>query len=257
MTHTGVLNSDLQESVLSYLKFQWNYNSDIDYGYIKNMFSHCSAEHRTKIFERRAINALKKIYLFQDCDEHFLRCVADKSKFKIMPPNTEIVTAGSRCVNMHIIIRGYIRHRSYLPGDKERKITTYLSEGDAFSVIECLHNVAMFTTVTSVTSVELISVERTILKDLFKAFPKLQAELSRALDNHLFFNRATLHRLGGRLPAMKPVEKSLGQGDYFTYEIYDDDQINREKIIFMKPFLALGKGNFIFYQLFYFTNCLR
>lgn len=241
MLQTQAVSNETRQKIVNHLKYQWDYNNQIDYTHLRLLFSDCSRRDKTEIVDKRAINRIKDNKLFQNCDDHFIKCVAANSKIQILPPNTEIVTEKTRSAHLYIIIRGFILLNSYLAGDNEKGPKRILTEGDSFAIIECLHNVPVFVTVSSLTSVELLSVNGVFFMDLVKAFPSINVDLIAALNMHLSLNRNILLRLGGRLPPMKAAEKSLGQGDYFTYEIFDDDTLQRERMMYMQPFLKLGK----------------
>lgn len=130
--------------------------------------------------------------------------------------------------------------KSTMAGDRERDQVTTLKAGDAFPVVEVLHQVLSLISVTTVTAVEVIIIKYSDLQEIFLANRELGKITLTALEYHLKVYNAPLLRKKGRLPEMIPAEHSLGQGDYFTYEIYDDKDINPEETAYLKPFKKLG-----------------
>lgn len=144
-----------------------------------------------------------------------------------------------------------------MPGDCERDTVTILKSGDAFPVIEVLHQVLSLVNVTAITTVELISIKHSHLFEILMKNPNLGKDYKNILSQHFRENEVRLLRKRGRLPEMIPAEHSLGQGDMFTYEIRDDGEYNAEEIAYLGPFKKLGKLDrvmaptlFVFYDMF-------
>lgn len=98
----------------------------------------------------------------------------------------------------------------------------------------------MLTNVITVTTVETVSIRYLDLMDIFKTYKEIYQDIKVCLQEHLFANEAALLRKRGRLPEMIPAEKSLGQGDMFKYQIYDEAETRPEQEAYMKPFRRLG-----------------
>lgn len=98
----------------------------------------------------------------------------------------------------------------------------------------------MLINVITLTTVETVSIRYLDLLDIFQTYKDIYTEIKECLQEHLASNEAALLRKRGRLPEMIPAEKSLGQGDMFKYEIYDEAETRPEQEAYMKPFRKLG-----------------
>lgn len=193
-------------------------------------------------FVDRVVDHLKRTPLFQDCDNYFLHCAAKLSTIRTLPPSAVILSANSKSTSVHIIMRGYCTMWSNMCGDDKRKTEKILQKGDAFPVVEVLHDIWSFISVYCLTSVEMISIPALELVSLFKINPQHQSPLKKALKAHMHLFDSILLRKGGRLPPLIPLEKSLGQGDMFTYELYDEAAaISKKSKAYINPFKELGR----------------
>lgn len=95
--------------------------------------------------------------------------------------------------------------------------------------------------VTTLTSVQLISINRSELFGVLKRHPLVHDELVQSVKQHYQLNKAKLLRQSGRLPPMIPSQKSLGHGDMFTYTFSDKAEVDTEKEAFLMPFKKIGR----------------
>lgn len=95
--------------------------------------------------------------------------------------------------------------------------------------------------VKSLTSVQLICIDRGDLFRVLKRHPLVHDELAETVKQHFKKNKSKLLRLSGRLPPMIPAQQSLGHGDMFTYTLSDKVEVNTQKEAFLIPFENMGK----------------
>lgn len=94
--------------------------------------------------------------------------------------------------------------------------------------------------VKTVTSVELVYVSYDDFRDIVNSSAEAKKTLTATIYWHMEKYDAALNRRRCRLPPMIPSEKSHGQGEMFTYEIYDYLCEDEEMTTYLKPFLKLG-----------------
>lgn len=151
----------LRTQVSEVLQFQWYYNENttvvgwqiylityflylIPSNYLtgkKGILTDAPEYLRDIIVYERIVNCLSNVPLFRGCTKSFLKAVASKMIFKVLPPGALVTAADNRSRWMHCIVRGYCTQHSIMPGDRERNRATILKPGDSFPVVEMLHEV--------------------------------------------------------------------------------------------------------------------
>lgn len=230
----------LKQQVSEIRQFHWFYSQNTVVFGRRSILRDAPDYLKEKIIQKRIIDGLQLAPFFQECNEEFLKSVALRATLKVLPPGAVLCTANNKPSWMHIITKGHCVQRSVMAGDVEMDHCTTLNAGDSFPVIEMLHEVLVLTDVKTLTTVEIISIRYLDLLDIFQGYRDIHNEIKEVLDEHLSAYEAALLRKRGRLPDMIPAEKSLGQGEMFKYEIYDEEETSPEKEAFMKPFRKLG-----------------
>lgn len=87
---------------------------------------------------------------------------------------------------------------------------------------------------------ELVYVSYDDLHDIVHSSAEAKKTLLSTMEWHMEKYDAALNRRRCRLPPMIPSEKSYGQGEMFTYEVYDNLLEDAEKTSYFKPFSKLG-----------------
>lgn len=136
---------------------------------------------------------------------------------------------------------------SIMAGDCDRNTVTIQKPGSAFPVVEALHQVLTLVSVTTITAVELISIPYLDIIECLNKTQETEEGLSKILKQHLKDHEAIFLRKRGRLPDMTPVEQSLGQGDFFKYQLFDTDLLSNEERDYIRPWKKLGKLSFVRY----------
>lgn len=104
--------------------------------------------------------------------------------------------------------------------------------------------------VKSLTSVQLICINRNDLFRVLKRHAIFHNELMESLKEHYEDHKSKLLRQSGRLPPMIPKHKSLGHGDMFTYTYSDKTEGNVAERAFLTPFESKGRLSMLRYVLF-------
>lgn len=99
--------------------------------------------------------------------------------------------------------------------------------------------------VKTVTSVELVYVSYDDFHDIVYSSAEAKKTLTATIDWHIEKYDAALNRRRCRLPPMIPSEKSYGQGEMFTYEVYDYLCEDAEKTAYLAPFSKLGNRHLL------------
>lgn len=240
VTFKKYLSNSLLRQCVGFVNFQWKLNKNVEVKTERAILKQASADIYEGIIEDRILRTLKLVPLFRDYPKEILHRIASCSIFRTVPPGAFLMCADNKTAWIHVIVRGFCSCRSTMKGDKHRKNETVLSRGDAFPVVEVVHNVQTFLTVQAITAVELICVPYYQFTLIMKADKTYINELQATVEAHRQEDENLLLRKEGRLPPMIPEEKSLGQGDYFTYTIYDDYQEMGKE--YLQPFfIECGK----------------
>lgn len=94
--------------------------------------------------------------------------------------------------------------------------------------------------VKALTSVELVSIKYLDFIDILRGHTEMKKMFKKSLEKHMQTHEEQLLKKGGRLPPLVPVEKSLGQGELFSYDVFDKEDINVRKRDYLTPFWAMG-----------------
>lgn len=176
-----------------------------------------------------------------EVEEDFICSVAKIARLNVVPPGTIIMREEVPQRQLHVILRGYCSVESSIPTDKYHEYVNTFSYGDCFPLMELFLGVNSFLKATSLTTIELLTINYDQLMTCIKAREMFKDDLDKVLEEHMEAYYIVLTRQKGRLPEMVAGQKSLGKGDYFVYDVNDKIKADMEKAIFYKTFHKLGK----------------
>ena len=126
------------------------------------------------------IELISKVPLFAGCSKAELARVAAIADEIAQPAGTELVTAGTRGREFCVLVAGDADVR----GPNGRKLRT-LSGGDFFGELALLLDAPRSATVTALTPVRLLVIDRISFQRLLRDVPSIQTKVLRALATRL------------------------------------------------------------------------
>lgn len=164
----------------------------------------------------------KAIPLFQGLSDVFFEKLYQRTSLFVIPPNYDVLRNEDHIYYLRVISRGYCKMYSHIPIDKAHGLTNILKPGDAFPVLEFLHDIPSFIRVVTLTAVELFYIKRRDVLNAMQFESIFHSDLLNVIAKHRVQKGKTLNKVQQRLPEFLPEEKSLGGGKYFTYTISDE-----------------------------------
>lgn len=95
--------------------------------------------------------------------------------------------------------------------------------------------------IRTLTSVEIISISYNDFNEILHANQQFRRGIQLTLTAHMQIFEKSLLRKKGRLPDISPIERSMGQGELFKYDLTDEEMIDHGKLAFDKPFMNIGE----------------
>ncbi|XP_071057155.1 uncharacterized protein [Onthophagus taurus] len=210
-----------------------------------SIFKDAPVELRNEIVRHRIADCLKQVPLFHNTKKDTLRYICAHAQIKIIPPGATLMDVDVKSDIFYVIMRGFCRLRSFLPGDSERGATSILQIGDTFPFLETLHDTFSFVKVECLTVVELLLIKTHIVISAMQTSQTDFSFFKHALEEHRRIYGTIMKRTGARLPPMISKIKSKGKGNIFEYKIHDSDDIELTKFVFKQAFANLGMWSFI------------
>ena len=164
------------------------------------------------------------------------------------PSGATIIRSESKNDRIYVILRGYCRMESHLPGDLERKISSVKETGYLFPFLSGFYDALAFENVIAVTCVELLLIPTEILLKAFDRYQLDNGSFKKTLEYHQNTYKSFIYKTATRLPKMSAAQRSeKGKGNIFKYNVYDMDVVAFTEEIYLQPFLSLGEFTNIFW----------
>ncbi|GJQ83461.1 hypothetical protein Trydic_g8587 [Trypoxylus dichotomus] len=234
------IDASVHARVLNFLSFHYSVSEGCQISGEDSIFSSAPNELRNEIVRHRIIHCLKKVPLFADASDNLLRYIVTHSEIKLCPRGAILLKSENKSEILYVVMRGYCKMESNLPGDLERGSTAILQSGSTFPFLETFHNAFSFLQVTTITVAELLLIRTKIVMNAFQMYEADYGSFGQALQEHRRVYGSILFRKGARLTLMRSAKKAIKKGDVFEYDMYDVDDIQCSEEAYKLPFIKLG-----------------
>nr|XP_022913144.1 uncharacterized protein LOC111423988 [Onthophagus taurus] len=240
------LPEELARTMFRATHCHWMYSNGYEVTGQQSVIKHLPPSLKATIVTNRIVNCLKLVPLFRRCNDRTLLELAGISSIEICPPNMIVCRVNSKPTFLHVILNGYCKIESSIPTDKYHEISTTVTRGACFPILEVLMGIDTFLHVASVTYLEVIKIKRKPLLRILEHYCDNYHQLTNILTKHFEDNETVLSRRKGRLPDMVPTLRSQGRGEFFEYKCVDDVDVTEKDINeFNNTFNVIGRWKFI------------
>lgn len=137
----------------------------------------------TQMGQEKIIQALKDCQLFSGLEDIALTDVATKAKVRQFFPQDVIVWQGQPSTTLFLILNGIVAVKSMM-GQKEH-LLAYLMPGNSFGEMGILENQARSATVSALSEVDVLAIQRDDFLEMLHTYPVVAIELAKTLGRYL------------------------------------------------------------------------
>ncbi|XP_015514504.2 uncharacterized protein LOC107220421 [Neodiprion lecontei] len=228
-------SSDISTRVRDHLGTQWEYKKS-NRNDNKRLLTNVCQDLYDKIIIHNIMKTLRAVPIFYQGDESFLEILAKKAKVFLLTKDTMIAQAGLKTTAMYVIRNGYCQVVSALPSDVDRDRSEIVGPGSMVLVVEFLHDTNNLADIHTITTCEIISIQRTDFWNTLNMFPEFKAQFENAID-YSYFTGKTIENLSARRGSNKITR-------YPNWTNLDEKAIISD---YMAPFKRIGMFSFIRY----------
>ena len=133
--------------------------------------------------DSRVIDFLKKAPLFEGLPESDLQRIAQKTKIRQFFPEEIVVFQGQPSNSLFVITNGIVAVKNIT--SEHENVLAYLMPGNTFGEVGILENQPRSATVTALSEVDLIVIQREDFLSILQQYPNVAIQLSRILGRYL------------------------------------------------------------------------